>query len=175
MSACVLLCDSYTNLMIKKLPGDYVAGFIDGEGCFYLMYRKEIRYERLNKPTYYRWVAYFAMTLRSDDINILNSIKETLDCGKVYLLNKTSKEKQAYFGIQDMDELHSKILPFFEKYPLRAKKARDFDLWREGLKVIYQNKKNRRACSVEDHQTLLEIRNKMRIYKSKLNREYLNS
>lgn len=32
--------------MIEKLPEDYIAGFVDGEGCFALNFRRDIRHER---------------------------------------------------------------------------------------------------------------------------------
>ena|SRR3989344_4725769 len=161
----------------KRLPGDYIAGFIDGEGCFFLTYRKETKLSRKGNPTYYRWSASFAMTLREDDIEILEKIRDTLECGNVYLLNTKDNRfsgKQAYFGIQNANDLYEKVKPFFKKYPLRAKKRHDFALWAEALEIIYSNKKSRRAYSVQDHKILSNFRNDMRVYKQKSNREYAN-
>jgi len=159
----------------KELPGDYVAGFVDGEGCFYLTYRSEIRYERPGKPKYFRWTPYFAINLRQDDKEILEKIRNTLSCGNIYLLNRRDGEKLAQFIIQNMDDLYSKILPFFEKYTLRAKKRHDFELWKKALKIMYNNKKHKMRCSPEDNKKLLFIREEMRAYKSKLARGYKNS
>ena len=72
----------------KELPGDYVAGFVDGEGCFYLTYRSEIRYERPGKPKYFRWTPYFAINLRQDDKEILEKIRNTLSCGNIHFNNE---------------------------------------------------------------------------------------
>ena len=47
-----------------NLPGDYVSGFVDGEGCFYLAYRSENKLNRPNQPKYFRWTPYFASVLR---------------------------------------------------------------------------------------------------------------
>ena len=52
---------------MPNLPGDYIAGFVDGEECFYLTYRSEKKYDRKGQPTYYR-----------DDIDILKQINKTL-------------------------------------------------------------------------------------------------
>jgi len=41
----------------SKLSGDYIAGFVDGEGCFDLQFRRDIRHKRLGKPVYYSWKA----------------------------------------------------------------------------------------------------------------------
>lgn len=167
---------SYNLNVIDKLPGDYIAGFIDGEGCFYLTYRSEIKQNRPGKPTYYRWLPYFAMTLREDDVQILEKIKNTLGCGNIYFLKKDSKRgRQAYFGIQNIDDLYNIVMPFFKKYHLRAKKRLDFELWCSGLKILHRNKKNKLSCSAKDNSMLVEIRKRMRTYKSDLGREYKNS
>lgn len=165
----------------EKLPGDYVAGFVDGEGCFYLTYRKEIKHHRKGAPVYYRWTPYFAITLREDDIDIFYKIKSTLGCGSIYLLKAKGKEyRLAYFGIQNMDDLFNKILPFFRKYPLRAKKRLDYELWSKALLLLYKYKIGKykigqRRCSTNDHKVLFEIRKQMRTYKSKMSRGYKNS
>src|SRR3989344_4359281 len=162
---------------MNKLPGDYVAGFIDGEGCFFLTYRKETKRTRPGNPTYFRWSAGFAMTLREDDVEILKQIRNTLECGNVYFLNSKDKRvgKQAYLGIQNIDDAHNKILPFFKKFPLRAKKRYDFELWTKSLEIIYRKKKNREPYSTRDHNLLKEIRTQMRTFKQKMDREYRNS
>lgn len=98
------------------LPGNYIAGFVDGEGCFYLNYRREIKRTRKGQPQYYRWTPYFAISMRKDDRNILELIKDTLKCGKIFNL---------------------KIVPFFRRYSLRAKKRMDFDLWAQAVEIIY--------------------------------------
>jgi len=159
---------------MEKLPGDYIAGFIDGEGCFYLMYRSEIKRKRSKQVTYYRWLPYFAMTLREDDIAILKKIQNTLGCGNVYKLKKRIGEQQAYFGIQHIDDLYRKVMPFFQKYQLRAKKRFDFELWCKALTILYRNKSNRARCSEEDHKALSAIREQMRQYKSKRLNPYKN-
>lgn len=92
----------------NKLPGDYVAGFVDGEGCFYLLFRSEIKYKRKNQPRYFRWLPYFAMTVREDDITILQRIKNTLECGNVYTIsNKFERRNMAYLGIQNREYKNS--------------------------------------------------------------------
>jgi intein-encoded DNA endonuclease-like protein len=37
----------------EKLPGDYIAGFVDGEGCFALKFSKETKRNRAGNPCYY--------------------------------------------------------------------------------------------------------------------------
>ena len=35
------------------LPGDYVAGFVDGEDCFALKFVRDVKYKRKNAPEYF--------------------------------------------------------------------------------------------------------------------------
>lgn len=107
----------------NTLPGDYVAGFVDGEGCFYLTYRSETKLSRASHPKYFRWVAYFAIVLKQDDVDILNRIKNTLGCGRIY---KMSTRPFVSLNIQNTDDLYTKVMPFFKLYSLRAKKCNDF-------------------------------------------------
>ncbi|NCN07057.1 MAG: hypothetical protein GW946_04450 [Candidatus Pacebacteria bacterium] len=65
-----------------KLPGDYIAGFIDGEGCFTIVISKHSTKKlRLDARL------HFQIELRIDDLEMLQSIQETLGCGKIYTLN----------------------------------------------------------------------------------------
>lgn len=155
-----------------KLPGDYVAGFVDGEGCFYLTYRSETKHERTSTPKYFRWTPYFAINIRADDREILEKIKSLLNCGNVYLLRNGS---MATYIIQNMDDLYKKVMPFFKRYRLRAKKRYDFELWSQALKIMYQNKKYKTKCTLIENKKLFLIREEMRTYKSKMTRGYRNS
>lgn len=167
----------------KILPGDYVAGFVDGEGCFYLNYRKETKRNRKGSPSYYRWTPYFAITIREDDIEILKKIKNTLKCGKIYKLKRSPKQSsaQAWYGVQNIDDIFEKIVPFFNQYHLRAKKKNDFKLWSRAVEILYKHKHHspkqlfsRRPHSLENKKILTSLRAKMRQYKSKMNRDYMH-
>jgi len=52
---------------LSLLPGEFIAGLTEGEGCFALKFRRDVRRERPNSPVYFGWQALFAIVLRSDD------------------------------------------------------------------------------------------------------------
>ncbi len=54
------------------LPGDYIAGLVDGEGCFSLRLHKDVKSNRPGKPTYYHWKLEFCIFMRIDDKPILD-------------------------------------------------------------------------------------------------------
>ena len=160
---------------MTKLPGDYIAGFVDGEGCFALKFRRDIKYNRKNKPEYFYWDIEFAILLRADDKEILTSVRDTLDCGKV---GRPDKRGMVRYAVNDTHDLLYKIVPFFEKHQLYAKKKFDFELWKEALGILirYQQKDIKREkdekgfpkikWNIEDTKRLNQIVNKMKQYKS---------
>lgn len=123
--------------MISPLPGDYIAGFVDGEGCFALNFRRDVRRERKGTPVYFYWDVEFAIFLRADDRPILEKIQQTLLCGRIGNPTKTGAVR---FSVYHMDDLVEKVIPFFERYPLRAKKFHDFELWKEAVHLLYKNR-----------------------------------
>ena len=56
------------------VSGDYIAGFVDGEGCFALFYRKDIKKFKKSQKIYYEWKTCFAVVTRIDDTNLLKNI-----------------------------------------------------------------------------------------------------
>ena len=122
---------------MPQLPGDYIAGFVDGEGCFALKFRCDIRHERKSKPVYFYWDIEFAILLREDDKNILDQIKNTLNCGKISI----SKRGAARYAVNNINDLTDKIVPFFQKHKLRAKKSNDFNLWKEAVTIFKRNQR----------------------------------
>ena len=122
---------------MEKLSGEYIAGFVDGEGCFALHFRRDVRHERKNKPSYFSWKIQFSIVLRKDDINILTRIKEALECGNISI----AKRGFARYQVTDVNDLGTKIVPFFEKNRLQAKKRLDFQLWKEAVMIIFKTKR----------------------------------
>lgn len=162
---------------LLNLPsGDYIAGFVDGEGCFALTFRKDIRHKRKGSPIYYSWKASFVICLRGDDNELLEKIKVVLDCG---WLSFTKDNQQIRFEISNLDELKEKIVPFFNKHGLYGKKKYDFMLWSEAVKILCKYKMKRKISEKgkrgflntlwdqNDISKLMKIQKEMSAYKSK--------
>lgn len=161
-------------IMDRILSGDYIAGFVDGEGCFALKFRRDIRHERKGSPVYFYWDIEFAILLRADDKDILNQIKETLGCGNLSF----DKRGSVRYSVTNIEDLFNKVVPFFEAHQLRAKKRHDFELWKEALLIFIKNQRkelNRKKglrgfhkvpWNPSDTNRLVEIHEKMKTYKS---------
>lgn len=117
----------------------------------------------------------FAIVLRSDDKEILEKISIALDCGKV---GKVNKQGAVRYSVNHINDLKAKIIPFFEKHKLYAKKRFDFQLWKEAVLIFDRNQ--RKKLNVEkgkdgfqrtnwdsrDLDRLKEIHKEMQVYKS---------
>ncbi|MCX6812528.1 MAG: LAGLIDADG family homing endonuclease [Candidatus Berkelbacteria bacterium] len=101
----------------------YIVGFVDGEGCFCISFSKHT-----GRKTEVR--LFFEIELREDDVEILEEIKKVFDCGNIYRLNyeRYSKWKpHVKYKVGNFSDIYSKIIPFFQKYPLQAKKRLQFE------------------------------------------------
>lgn len=164
--------------IVKKLSPEYIAGYVDGEGCFGLQFRKDVRHERKGSPVYYSWKAQFMIAARKDEIDLFERIKYTLCCGEIYNQRKNNITEEIHYCVSNLDNLKSVICPFFKKYQLQAKKKYDFELWSEAINIMCKNKKqkanvqkgkrgfSKNNWAQEDLQRMLEIHSEMQKYKS---------
>ena len=104
-----------------------VTGFIDGEGCFTMFVRKDKQVREHQVTTYFRWETRLAITLRGDDIKMLELIKGYFGCGYITLTYppKALRLGQAFYYVCNVYELTEKIIAHFEQYPLQSKKKND--------------------------------------------------
>lgn len=136
---------------------------VSQDGCFDLQFRKDIRRERANSPTYYRWKVQFVVTGPKQKENIFNRVKKLIGCGAVYVA-----KEQARYSVQKIDDINNIIVPFFQKNQLNGKKKKDFELWRKAADIIYKNKgKNILKWKKNDLLSLIEIQKSATKYKNR--------
>lgn len=141
-----------------------IIDFVSKIGCFDLQFRRDVKYNRPNKPVYYAWRAQFIVVGNSNNENLLRGIQNTLDCGRLHFV---SGHKIRY-SVQDVDNLYNKVLPFFKSCSLSRKKKQDFEWWAEAIEILYQNKgKTIRAWHKDDCLRIIEIQKIMQKHKSK--------
>src|SRR3990172_2047590 len=110
--------------MNSKLNPYYLVGLVDGEGCFSVTFNKH----KDNHLLEVRLI--FEIELREDDKEILERVKETLRCGNIYHLEyaKYSLWKpHCKYKVSNIKDITEKVIPFFKKFPLQAKKKYSFD------------------------------------------------
>lgn len=122
--------------MTKASFGFWFAGLVDGEGSFTLHLDSKRRF--IPQPR-------FDLTMRADDLAMLEAIREELGYGLVNVRKTSytnpqgyhSKRMAAFIVWKKSDCL--KLVELLEKYPLRSKKARDFRLWAEAVRLWNSN------------------------------------
>lgn len=110
--------------------GGWFAGFTDGEGSFQII-------KRNRRSPCANYECRFSIQLRDDDRPILDKIRNTLGFG-------TTRDKPFYPGAtrnaRPLTEFYvcaiadcAELVKFFERYPLQAKKQRDFEIWKQAV------------------------------------------
>jgi bisphosphoglycerate-dependent phosphoglycerate mutase len=67
----------------------------------------------------------FEIELREDDKEILDRVKETLDCGNIYYLNyeRYKKWKPHYkYKVSNLKDISEKVIPFFQNILFKQRK-----------------------------------------------------
>ena len=109
--------------MNSMLDPHYIVGFVDGEGCFSITINKNG--EHLPEVR-----LIFEIELREDDEAILQQIKNILGCGNIYQLDYKRYDNwrpHVKYKVSNFSDIAGKIIPFFQRYPLQAKKQKQFE------------------------------------------------
>ena len=121
----------------------WFAGFTAGEGCFYI--HRAMR----NKQNIVTYRPRFQIKLRDDDTPIIETIAQTLGFGRFSRIskNRTSKPCRTFEVYKMADML--KLIPIFDKYPLRNKKQDDYLIWREAVRWLASSPRGNRYTGRE--------------------------
>jgi hypothetical protein len=98
----------------------WVAGFVDGEGCFYVKTSKI----KQGLGIAYKVNVYFSISQHIRDIALLESLVTYFNCGLVETVK--TRPTQSSYVVYKFDDILTKIIPFFDTYPLKGKKLLDF-------------------------------------------------
>lgn len=105
--------------------GHWLAGFIDGEGCFLIHNGKAGRSHSFR----------LGVHQRADDLAILEEIQERTGIGRIYGPTYRSKgaDNPCYEWRVSTDADLLAMLDLLDRFPLRAKKKRDYAIWRDAV------------------------------------------
>ena len=105
-------------LNISNINPNWIAGLTSGDGCFHISIRNSST-TKLGKSV----VLKFQIVQHSKDIKLMEMLISTLGCGRIELMLKQSA---VYFVVVNFKDLFEKIVPLFNKYPIKGVKALDF-------------------------------------------------
>lgn len=124
--------------------GHWLAGFLDGEGHFGVRALRNI--VRRDGTTYevHQCKVHLNITLRADDIGALEYIQENLGCGVIRTdILRPPANPQSIFSVNRIRDIVCVVVPTLTRYPLRAKKSREFPLWKRAAEIAYHSKTKR--------------------------------
>jgi hypothetical protein len=110
--------------MVDKEFGNWLAGFIDGEGSFYIA--------RHGSRSVYR--PRFSLSVRSDDRPVIDEIHQRTQLGTVHEYKASTGSMITRWDVQSRESCAALVV-LLTKYPLRAKKKRDFEVWRRAVAI----------------------------------------
>ncbi len=118
MSSCSIPDSLY---WLDSSFGNYLAGLTAGEGSF------GVRNSCVTPC--------FSMFLRADDRDILYEIQRKTNLGSIYYVDKKptpgrNNKPQYCWSVQNLPHCLA-LCDIFTRFPLRNKKARDFEIWKQ--------------------------------------------
>ncbi len=122
--------------MSEEISNEYLAGFADGEGCFYVGIVPA-------KTAKFGWqiITEFRVSQNPQGKRILETFRTRLGCGTIKPNHRLSlTDKTSVFVVRDQSELVSKVVPFFERYPIYSDKRMQFEKFRIVLLIIQERK-----------------------------------
>ena len=121
----------YVRTRPEKLEAQWVVGFVDGEGCFYVGINPHPE-----MSCQYQVLPEFIVVQHQRDIQLLHALKKFFGCGVV---RRNHGDRMAY-RVRGLNHLTERIVPFFEKHSLKSKKRVDFARFRKILHLVNQGK-----------------------------------
>ena len=143
------MIESYNTPTLKRELGNYISGYVDGEGCFSVSFslRPKLKVGWEVKPS-------FAVAQNFDRREVLDLMVEYFGCGHI---RKNTADKTLKYEIRSLDELLEKVIPHFLSFPLLSSKQKDFLL----LEEVCKRMKKLKHLEPKGFQEIVEIAHKM--------------
>jgi hypothetical protein len=125
---------------MSQVTPEHVAGLVVGEGCFYTESGRDKKYR-----SGWRIRPAFCLEMRSDDREVLEEVKDHLNCGSIYDLDfgrYRSYESRGWrphvkYRVSNITDLHGKVVPFFRKHQLFGRKRTAFEIFEQLVEMMY--------------------------------------
>ncbi|OGY25395.1 MAG: hypothetical protein A2Z11_03275 [Candidatus Woykebacteria bacterium RBG_16_43_9] len=126
-----------------NIADEYLAGFVDGEGCFYVGFSR-----RKDLPLGWQVITEFHLSQNPGGKNLLEFFQKRLGCGYLKLNHpKSSKDKSWVLMIKDRRDLKEKLIPFFDKHGLHSQKQHDLEIFKKVIEIV-ESKDHLKKCGL---------------------------
>ena len=107
----------------------YLVGFVDGEGSFNISFK--IRKDYTNGIQIYP-----SFNISQKEESILIWIKNQFSCGTI----RNRGDGVCYYEVHNLKDLREVIIPFFNKYELKTKKKKAFEIFSQVIQILSSKK-----------------------------------
>jgi hypothetical protein len=143
----------------EPLNHHFIAGFVTGEGSFYITISKKAQV-----------VCGFSVKVRADDTELIKDIWRVLGfAGNIhhiassryqYKWDSVHRHDATLLIVRSLSDLTQHIIPFFDQYPLRGQKRRNYELWKQAVDMLNRGE----HFTAEGLGQLYEIKDKINQY-----------
>lgn len=121
MTENALSADNQQGRLDRDL-GNYIAGFVDGEGSFHIAFQRNP-----SVKLGIQIVPEFQVSQNIQSKSVLELLRDILGCGYIKPNHANNPSDQTVvFVVRSRSDLVHKVIPFFETYHLRTQKRTDF-------------------------------------------------
>jgi hypothetical protein len=99
-----------------------------------------------------KWKLSAAFNVSQQDREPLDLFHETLGCGSL----RRAGNGGWYWEVNRLSDISSRIVPFFERFPLVGQKANDFDLFKSAVALLGKS-----VVSDDDYVRIVQLRERM--------------
>ncbi len=112
--------------------GSYLAGFTDGEGCFYVGV-----HPTRNVTLGLQVTPEFHVSQNGERLAVLQLFVETFGCGVIKKNAPVgSRDKTYVYVVKRHNDLYEVVVPFFQRFPLRSEKQNEFLRFAQVVKLM---------------------------------------
>ncbi|PVU98264.1 hypothetical protein BB561_000014 [Smittium simulii] len=151
----------------NNLNPNYIVGFTDAEGSFYISIYKNIWTNN------YKVSCEMHITQNIHSIKILEKIRDYFKCGIIKVDNKLTNTMR--YQINSYKDIADIIIPFFDKYPLLTSKYLNYQTFKEAIHLMI-NKEHLNDSGILKFIELKKMMNRKRSFFEKYNfcKKHLN-
>jgi len=143
---------------VSVQDGAWISGLATGEGSFSVNNTGSVS---------------FRIGLRADDVGILEFIREVMDFPQAIVKFSNAKRRahgekvgdEARLSISNRWVIRLRVIPFFDRFPLRGRKAMDFEIFKEAVNMLCLRDENghfRQHFSEQEKTRLNELTNALK-------------
>jgi LAGLIDADG endonuclease len=112
--------------------GDYLAGYVDGEGSFHVAVQR-------NPSTRNGWqlVPEFHVSQNPERATVLRLLQSHLGCGRIQANARSGgRDRSLVYVVRSRVDLIRNVIPFFERHPILSEKHLEFETFAEIVRAM---------------------------------------